>query len=477
MTGKKYLITTLLIITLLASLFLFAACSGNHKKDKDIDLSGKVSEKLDAYRTDLQDSSKAMKSNEGIRKYLTGWADSKDVDYCTDKFGNVIMTVDSSKDYKEANPTVIVCPYDYRQFSSYINPVAAALYIVKNNEKTGALTVVFTQETGHDYYGVRNLNNKYFTDVTKVFCFNGNSRAQFSLNSGAGTLFRFNQTIRTNPPQYRTAYRITLKGLQSCQINSDTEDHINPITTFRELLADMKSESIDYELSVINGGSNDSLQADSATMTLVINENDLIKFTDFMKKRIKSFEKVKSGSQATVQYNYKKTGLPSKVIRMSDMNRFVNFMYTLPNGEYSKNDNGKVLSVNGICYVHTNKKSIDINSVAYSLDKSSMTEIIKAEKTLCSLSDVRFRILEKVPMWNSGKEQTPFTKAVADAYYEYTEKNLRYNDSLTSTAAGYIKNKNRSCEIVAVSMNDVVTKNCAGTIVRYLINTKPDKDD
>ena len=159
------------------------------------------------------------------------------------------------------------------------------------------------------------------------------------------------------------------------------------------------------------------------------------------------------------------------------MNRFVNFMYTLPNGEYSKNDNGKVLSVNGICYVHTNKKSIDINSVAYSLDKSSMTEIIKAEKTLCSLSDVRFRILEKVPMWNSGKEQTPFTKAVADAYYEYTEKNLRYSDSLTSTAAGYIKNKNRSCEIVAVSMNDVVTKNCAGTIVRYLINTKPDKDD
>ena len=100
MTGKKYLITTLLIITLLASLFLFAACSGNHKKDKDIDLSGKVSEKLDAYRTDLQDSSKAMKSNEGIRKYLTGWADSKDVDYCTDKFGNVIMTVESSKDYK-----------------------------------------------------------------------------------------------------------------------------------------------------------------------------------------------------------------------------------------------------------------------------------------------------------------------------------------------------------------------------------------
>ncbi len=94
-----------------------------------------------AYRTDLEDSADTLTSTAAIKEYLSNWAKEKGITCTTDGHDNVIMSVKASEEYKEADPTVIVCSYDPKQFRTCIDPIALSLYAVKNNESTGRLTV------------------------------------------------------------------------------------------------------------------------------------------------------------------------------------------------------------------------------------------------------------------------------------------------------------------------------------------------
>ena len=116
-----------------AAVFMFVACD----KSKEADLSSRIEQKITAYRTDLQDSASTLSSTDSIKKYLCNWADSKGIDYETDDYNNIILKVASSKGYKDAPPTVIICGYDGEHFANCIDPIAVALYVAKNNEETG----------------------------------------------------------------------------------------------------------------------------------------------------------------------------------------------------------------------------------------------------------------------------------------------------------------------------------------------------
>ena len=141
----KKLTTIALLFTMIGSMFLLSACS-----EEEEDLSSKIEEKVVAYQTDLEDSASTLTSTEAIRDYLSNWAKSKGIKYTVDDHDNVIMSVNASKEYREADPTVIICSYDAKQFANGIEPMAMALYIAKNNESTGKLDVIFTSESGHD---------------------------------------------------------------------------------------------------------------------------------------------------------------------------------------------------------------------------------------------------------------------------------------------------------------------------------------
>ena len=168
----KKLVPFILLLSLIGtSLFSLSGCA-----EEEEDLSVKIQEKIVAYRTDLEDSAATLTSDEAIRDYLLSWAKQKGINCTTDSSQNVIMSVKSSKEYKEANPTVILCSYDAKQFEDCIIPMACALYLAKNNENTGKLRIIFTNDSGHSYDGIKALSKNYFTDNTSVFCLNYSDR-------------------------------------------------------------------------------------------------------------------------------------------------------------------------------------------------------------------------------------------------------------------------------------------------------------
>lgn len=468
MMKRKKIAILVLIACLISGMTMLTSC--NDTKQQAENLSDKINNKLDAYKTDLMDSSDTMKTNKNIQRYLTSWAKSKGISYTQDSAGNVIMTVKASSDYKDAKPTVIICPYDKSQFNNYIDPVAMALYTVKNNENTGKLTVVFTKENGHDFAGIKALSSRYFTNDTRVFCLNGGQKGLFATKSGAGSTYRFTQSISHASPSLTKTYKITVSGLPGGQPDSKISATINPITKLESLLASLKSSNISYELASFTGGNNDSLYARSATMTIVVDANKEEAFIEKMDKQTKNFIEKNKETYPDITYTYKKTSLPSSVISSTNTSKFVNFMYTLFDGVYYKDDDGNLVSINNISYIRTTGSAIKINSVAYSLDTANLKEIDTNEKTLCSLSGIGFKKTGSIPLW-LGKSDTTFTKAVSDAYNSFSGQSLTYTDSVTPSSASFVKSKNSKCSIIAVTVNANVVKDCTGSIITYLMNS------
>ncbi|NLD11356.1 MAG: aminoacyl-histidine dipeptidase [Clostridiales bacterium] len=465
---RKKIAILLLITCLITGMSLMTSC--NNTEDPTKDLSAKLDSKLNAYKTDLQDSADTMNSNKNIRNYLTSWAKEKGISYNVDKAGNVIMTSDAGKGYKEVAPTVILCSYDESQFSSYIDPIVMALYTIKNNESTGKLTVIFTAENGHSLSGVKSLSSSYFTDDTNVFCINSGQKGLFATKTGASSSYRSTQSISYTTPTLTKAYKISMTGLPGGQPDSKTSDMINPITRMSSLLSSLKSSGISYQLASINGGDDDDLYAKSASMTIVIDANKEESFIEKMDKATEKFNEKNKDEFKGIKYSYKKVSMPSKVISTSDCNRFVSFMYTLLDGVYYKDDDGNLVSITNISSIKTTDSSIRIGSVAYSLDKANLKEIDTGEETLCNLSGISYKKTSSIPLWE-GKSDTKFTTAVAAAYKDYVSQTLTYSDSVPSSLASYIAQKNSKCDIISITVNDNVVKDCTGALVTYLIDT------
>lgn len=459
-----------------ASFLIFAVGCGTPKEGKkEDDLSEKIQSKVEAYQTDLHDSSAVQNSNSSVKEHLVNWAKSKGVRYTSDKHGNVIMEVPSSKKYKKADPTVILCPYDTSQFNHYETALTSALYIVKNNEKTGKLTVIFSPVKSRNLSAVKTINNKYFSgNHTKIFVLNGGQKAQISLNSAYGSSYRFTQKISRTKPKFKTTYQISYSGFEGGIPSTDVNSTINPIDTLCGILSSLKNRNIGYELAFINGGDIGNYYPQSASMTLTVDpddESDLKAYLDKqVEKKKKSNEKRNKDNPAVFQYK-KVEKKPTSVISKNSLNKFINFMYTSLDGEYRSSDgdnNDEIRSITSVTGLRTGPRSISILACASSLDRDTLTEIDSGEKTLAHLSSLNFRKTASVPAWKAPSSNTDFTNAVKKAYKNFNNTSITYTDAVTPTPNAWILDKNRDAEIISVTVTEDIGTEITGCIITYL---------
>lgn len=436
-------------------------------------VSDSLETKLEAYRTDLLDSSDTMTSNDRIRKYLTDWADSKGINYFEDAGGNVVMTVDAGEGYENARPTILVCPYDAAEYQTYVEPMTMALYAIKNNQSTGKLTVIFTQEQGHQFVGAKKLSKGLFPDDARVIVLNGDQTGRLSVVSGGGASFRFTAPVEWTQPEYTKAYTITMSGLGSYQASTSLSEDNNPIIRMRKLLEDLSSSNIAYELASFQAGNDDDLSADSATITIVISADREEKFLEKMDDQTSRFNEDKSKQHPGAVFTYEACEMPERVMTTASRDRVVNFLYTLLSGTFQKDEEGAI-ALNNICFVSTSDDAVRIRSVGSSVNKKTLQNLIESEKTLCSLSDVQFEQIDSVPIWQ-GDEDADLSQRIAAAYQSYTGKSLTYSRGVTTTTAGFIHELNPNCEIVVMTVSSSVLKNCTGTLMEYLIQNVPDE--
>lgn len=461
----KKLVTLMLVLTLIGtSLFSLAGCS-----EEEEDLSAKIEEKVIAYQTDLQDSADTLNSTEAVRDYLTNWAKSKGVSCTSDSHGNVIMSVKSSKAYKDADPTVILCGYDPLQFENCIDPMASALYLVKNNESAGKLTVIFTRETGHDYSGIQKLNSKYFTDDANVFCLNPGSNNMWSVSTGARSAYQFKGSLSYQTPVNDKAYRISIKGLPGGVPDAKISSYPNPIKEIGDLLAYFKTNALIFELAGVKGGSSAGLYPKTASAVVVIDSDDDEKFRARMETAIENFNDDYLEHYPDAVYTYEETDLPEQVVTAESQNNLISILYTLIDGVHYRDDDDNLISISSIGSIGFSDSRYTITATGNSLIPSNMSEIDNDYKTICGLADVTYKKTASQSIWRTDP-QSEFALEVMQAFNDYCGKDMEFKDCVPSSNTSYVYEKNPDCNIINVAVNEERLERYTGTILTFMMN-------
>ena len=438
-------------------------------KSEEADMSAKIEQKIVAYRTDLQDSASTLTSTKAIKKYLCNWAESKGIDYETDDYDNVILKVKAGKDYKDAPPTVLLCSYSGEHFNNCIDPMAVALYVAKNNEETGKLTVIFTEDTNHNFSGMRNLDKSYFPDDANVFNLNGGSKNMWSTTTAGSSWYTFSGDVDRTEPKGNQAYRISIEGLPGGVPDEKIASYPNPIKELGSLLAYFKTNSVIFELAGMTGGTSSSLYPKSASCTIVIDEDDHEKFEKRITTAMDNFNDKYEAYGAV--YSYKEVKTPDTVLTSDDMNKLISVLYTLVDGVYERDEEDEILSITNIGAIKCKGDSCTIYASGNGLTDTGLNQIDLSYTTICGLSDIEFEKTFAQNGWSIKKpDENPFVQEVADAFEEYSDGTMKYRDSIAATNCSYISEKNPDCNVMNITVNWKRIEKYAGTLVTFLMN-------
>lgn len=463
------LISSLLILTL-----ALAGC-GKKSSDSEIPLNEKIASKAFAYRTDLLDSAETLTDNNKIQEYLLNWAKSKNLKYEKDNQGNIIMSMAASEAYIDAAPVTVVCSYDADSFADSMDAIASALYIIKNNENTGELNVIFSPISNGDYSSLDKLSKKYFKDNTKVISLSGGHKALWSVNSGGYSNYLFSGKLATEVPTLTTAYKISISGLTGGTPDGRISSYPNPVKMFGDLLASFKTNSLIFELSSISGGNSSSSYPKNAEMVIVVSEDDVEKFTAKLDKAIEKFDKKYKEDYPKASYKYEPITLPGTVYTKESQNTLISSLYTLADGVFYRNTDDEIVTISNIGTIATNGEVFTISAQGYSLDKTNQTELDNQYATTCSLAGITYNRLSRVqPLSKEFDEDniTRFQREIIEAYKEYDRSSLEFKNCVQTTPAVFIAQKNPKLKLVNVVVNKDKLEVYTGSIITFLKNQK-----
>ena len=469
----KKIISISMILTLSLSCVLLSGC----KKTEDDQIQEKIASKVIAYRTDLEDSAETLTDNSRLKDYLENWTKSKNIDYSIDESGNIIMTIPSSEEYRDAPTSVILCNYDAKNFKALMDPMSVALYLAKNNENTGELRVIFTASNGIDFSGIKGLDPKWIPEDSNVFCLSDGDKQMWAFDSAMMTSYRFTKDIDWTAPEENKAYKITISGLKGGTPDSKISKYPNPVKELGGILADFKTSATIFELADIKGGSCANLYPDSAEMTLIIDNNYVDKFQKKIDKKIEKYLDKNLENNPDLQYTCEEVPMPEKVLTKDSQNTLVSSLYTLFNGTYERNNDDQTIALTNLGSISMDDNQFVINAMGTSLADDTMQAMNTDFENICSISGINFEKIGTEPMWQAS-DSSDFAYDLMDAFKEYSGANMEYRDMLQCSSAAFIKEKNKKCNIVNVALDKDKVERYTGTIITYIMSqTHTDKTE
>lgn len=456
-----------LVFCLLLTTLLTVGCGNNDSEEED--LPTKVETKASAYKTDLLDSAGTLVTNEKIADYLSNWADTKGIQRETDDLGNVILHVPAGEYYGDASPTVVLCNYDAQNFMAYIDPMACAMYIAKNNENTGDLTVIFTAGSGSDLYGIQGLDPEVIPPEANVFYLSEGARAAWSFQASQSGVYAITGPLTYTAPTGTHALTISIAGLPGGSPDSRISSYPNPIKELSNMLAYFKTNAIIFELAGFSGGTGSTLYPQGASMTLVVPDEYLEKVQTRVQYVTDKWNERYLEDYPDLTITCEEVSMPAQVLTAESQNTFVSAMYTLIDGVYARDEEDNVLSITNMGTVSMTEEQLTINIASCCLTEESMLEVDQALQTICGLSTITYEKTDVLPSW-TGNPKSAFALACQEAFLQFTEKELTFDSVVKINGIGYVAQANPDVNLVLVAINDNQLEKDTGTIITYLIN-------
>lgn len=467
---KKKTIFILAAVLLLLALIAGGISIVRSNRTSEPTLDEIVSDKLEAYQTDISDSLETLTTNEKVADYLMSWAANKSINASCDDAGNIIFALKaSSDDLKELNPIVIACEYDSSDMTSYIEPIAAALTVAKNSEVHGSFKVIFMPCENGNMNGASSLSSDYLTDDTDFFFLGKSSSSKVSITTGGYEEFSISDKLNRTSPVHDKAYKITMTGVPSQSLALRQQSLPNPIKQLGSLLASFKSTSFLFELSTFSGGSNAALTPSKASMTIVINSADEEKFIGKMDKAIDKFNEKYSDAFPDIVYSYKEVDVPEKVLTKKETENIISLLYTAPSGVYYKDDDGNIVSVTNIGKISVKDSRLSIKGCLMSSSADIKDELHDLYQTIAGLCNVKIHTETDYGIFSGGGASSALLNRFEDAFITYTDDSkMIVEDAFETTACNILYERNSSMAMIYCGITENTKEKFAGSLITYL---------
>lgn len=471
--SHKHIIAVLVIL-----LSLMIASCGEKPQEKE-PLNVKVNNKISAYTTDLHDSVETLSTNANIAEYLSNWVKSKNLKYETDGSGNVIALIPASENNETVDPIVLICAYDAQKFKESVSSMVMGMYIAKNIESSGNITIIFSPSSSGSFEAIKSAA-KYIPENAKVFCVSNGSKSGVGFNSGYSSKFTFSNEIKYKEPQGKVAIKVSISGLDGGTPDSRISSYPNPIKEFANILGTYKAKAKIFELASFNGGSNPYDYPKNAEMIIVVSADDEKYFTDSLTSFVESWSKNYSGVYPESTFTFEPTELPKSVFDNASLDNFINAAYTLLDGVYYKNADDSVISITNIGVLQTSENAYTISAAASSLDKEKLDDLNRDYGIISSLAGIKFTVSDERAGWgaleNSDAVKSEFAEKLSAAFYDYSESKLSFKNCIQPTAASLIHELIPNADMINMVVSPERASEYTGGIVTYIINSIEKKD-
>ncbi len=421
---------------------------------------------------------------QALTDYLTSWADENNLEYTTDKAGNVIITVDAVERKKNVSPTVVCVSANYETVSENARLLASAAVIAKSDIEAGRRTVIFVNDEQNSGNGYRKLSKKLFKSKSKVIYMDYGSSAYMSTSSFGRKTSEISIKAGRYDPECDSAVRVHISGIDSAIIGTGISKHPDPVSALSTLLTRLKSKSAIYQLADFEIGTNGNMTPVSLDATILLNSYAVPSFTKYIDKHIKNWEKSYGDDYENLEYTYEviddPEALPEKTYSRKATARLTNVLYTLKSGvyKYEATDNipegrseGDIYGINYVTGIRAEDGYICVDIMTQAYDDEFMQKIMDDNTAAAELFECSFREVSEIPRFLNEKDSLSRTlDKTFGKINDLTSTNeiLRRENDNYFTPCSYLAAKNEKADVIHLRINSEQANILTNTVLCYI---------
>lgn len=374
----------------------------------------------------LINASKNFTTIEKFDNYLLKWANKRNIKASYDAYENVIFSKSPTTGYENGNSINIQTSIGLTDLEERCLSIAMSLFLIENVSENNFMRIIFTNNDKGDFSGAKGISSRYlFADnqVNLDWSYDkGKKPPKLTVlrGSAGASIAQMSQPLVYTSSNYSNTYEISINNLNGGDSSVSTGLHPNPIKIIGDLLASCKASGILFELGSFNGGSSPFTYPTNATLTLVINDNDVNKFTKKVENSQENFKDTFGDSEENYTYEMTEINPLDQVLSLENTDSIVSVLYTLTNGVYLRDeDTGETIATSNIGQVSTLNNGFQLIVCGRSVEKDGLEQLKDSYNTIASLSDLNYKLLDERPLWESKNDNELLDKITDLANNKY----------------------------------------------------------
>ena len=449
--------TTLIILTIIlaAGMLVLSGCedkSSSEKADPE-----KLAEDEYASAFEVLENSDSFAD---ASDYLEKWAKDKKIkiEESTDEY--LVLAIKATEGYEGAETATLQIPIGSGDPALRCEVLSVLLAAVESSEAHGDVKVIFTNNTGNDFSGAKELNAKYLNTDNFINFMYENMPTVYN-QGGASSYNRVSLKSSLFPSEHEKAFRVSITGVSGGIAGSAmSADTPNPIETIAGFLAAAKSDGYVFDLADFDGGSSAGTIPKRASAVIVIPATSVNSLEKRFETSHKRFEKKYGEIEPDAEYTLTEVEKPAGVLSDSAKDDIINLIYMFETG--SKQDkNGNTVSSSNIGAVSVKDGRFTAKIALEDIRKEELSDMQLSLETSCGLCHMKCSTVSKNEPWITYENSYLVTK-LSDLCSAEPKSTIVQNENTV------FKKRNKKLPLVSFGVNKSSSKRSIKVITKFL---------